>query len=118
MSTSGVRLLILGGTREERISAAVARVKAAGPSSVMEISAAALPFRRPVGPGRPRKRPVTLVINDLQDAFPDHQTSGIRLVLTQSMYLLQKWLDTIGPKTRMVLTADRRKLKETAPEAE
>jgi len=118
MSTRSVRLLILGGSRDERISTASARAQADGPSSVIELSGAALPFRRPSVPGRSRRRPITIQINDLEEAFPDNQLGGIRVVLTQAGYLLQKWLDSIGPRTRLILTADRAKLMRLAPEAE
>jgi tetratricopeptide (TPR) repeat protein len=40
-------------------------------------------------------------------AFPDAQADGHRLDLTHSNYLMQKWIDVLGPGDRIVATADR-----------
>jgi tetratricopeptide (TPR) repeat protein len=112
------RLLIVGGSREARLSAAATQVaQIASSSDLVELRAPLLPFRRPSLPFKPStKRHITLLINDLEKAFPDRQAGGLRLVLTQSTYLLQKWLDIAGPKSRVVLTADLPSLLLGAPE--
>ena len=58
-----------------------------------------------------------LVIDDIERAFPDAQAGGTRLVLTQSTYLLQKWIDRLDEGDRIVATADRAALERCAPEA-
>src|SRR5205823_2405708 len=49
--------------------------------------------------------------------FPDNQTGSTRLVLTQSAYLMQTWIDALGDDDRIVATADRAALEACAPEA-
>jgi tetratricopeptide (TPR) repeat protein len=112
------RLLIVGGSREARLSAAATQVaQIASSADLIELPAPVLPFRRPSLPFRPSaKRGITLLVNDLEKSFPDRQTGGLRLVLTQSTYLLQRWLDVAGPKSRVVLTADLPSLLIGAPE--
>jgi tetratricopeptide (TPR) repeat protein len=111
------RLLIVGGSREERLSAAATNTQVASSTDFLELHAPVLPFRRPSLPFKPSaKRPITLLINDLERAFPDRQAGGLRFVLTQSIYLLQRWLDVAGPKSRIVLTADEPSLLRGAPE--
>jgi tetratricopeptide (TPR) repeat protein len=56
-------------------------------------------------------------IDDLELAFPNRQSGGIRLVLTQSTYVLQVLVDALAPGERMVATADRAALVDRAPEA-
>jgi tetratricopeptide (TPR) repeat protein len=58
-----------------------------------------------------------LRIDDLELAFPNNQAKGTRLVLTQSTYLLQKWIDTIGPSDRIIATATGDPLRRSAAEA-
>ena len=62
-------------------------------------------------------RPRTVVIEGISAAFPDSQQGGTRLVLTQSTYLLQKWVDRLDEGDRIVATADRAPLERCAPEA-
>jgi tetratricopeptide (TPR) repeat protein len=57
-----------------------------------------------------------VLVDEIDRAFPDHQAGGTRLVLTQSTYLLQKWIDQLDPRDQIVATADRRSLEEGAPE--
>jgi tetratricopeptide (TPR) repeat protein len=61
--------------------------------------------------------PRLLRIDDLETAFPHTPASSTRLILTQSSYVLQKWIDLLGPADRIVATADRAALERTAPEA-
>jgi tetratricopeptide (TPR) repeat protein len=55
----------------------------------------------------------------LHDAFPGGQAGGTRLVLTQSSYQMQRWLDWISSRgtVRLIADADRAALEHTAPEA-
>ena len=105
--------LILGGTRDRRLQIAHA---ARFTASVVRLDAATLPFTRldaVVFPPAPR----VLLIDDLELSFPDAQAGGTRLVLTQSTYLLQKWIDRLDEGDRIVATADRAALERCAPEA-
>ena len=61
--------------------------------------------------------PRVFVLDDIERAFPDAQANGVRLVLTQSTYLLQAWLDRLDEGDRIVATADRAALERCAPEA-
>ncbi len=58
-------------------------------------------------------------IPDLTRAFPAHQVPGTRLVLTQSTYQMQRWLDWVDCRGRVTVTAgaDRDALARVAPEA-
>jgi|SRR5688572_12045166 tetratricopeptide (TPR) repeat protein len=51
------------------------------------------PFRRFVVPAHSAGEPEAVVIKSLHDAFPTGQTGAARLVLTQSTYQLQRWID-------------------------
>jgi len=57
-----------------------------------------------------------IFVEGIERAFPDRQVGGTRLVLTQSTYIVQKWLDAIGEHGHFVATADRERLQRTAPE--
>ena len=52
----------------------------------------------------------------MQHAVPDAQAGGTRLVLTQSTYLLQKWIDQTDEGDLIVATGDRVALERCAPE--
>ena len=71
---------------------------------------------RPDASSLPVAQPRLIRIDDLERAFPNAQTSGTRLILTQSTYLLQKWIDLLGPGDRIVATADAAQLAINAPE--
>ena len=106
--------LILGGTRDRRRQAArAAEVNA----PTLTLDAQTLPFILSALSQRPAARPCVLRIDDLERAFPDAQAGGTRLVLTESTYLLQKWVDLLGEGDRIVATADRAALERGAPEA-
>jgi tetratricopeptide (TPR) repeat protein len=77
------------------------------------------PFERRVVPEGAGPGPVTIVVPDLHHAFPAGQTAGTRLVLTQSTYQLQRWLDWLEahPNARVVAHAGRPELAKGAPEA-
>jgi tetratricopeptide (TPR) repeat protein len=115
--TGSVRLLILGGTPEERSGMARDRARESGPTTIVAIRGAAFPFRKAVLPQPRQRRSITLLVSDVEDAFPDNQPAGLRLILTQSRYLIQKWLNVAGPETRIIFTGDRDLLDRLAPEA-
>ena len=112
-------LLLVGGTRADRECAALAKEDALAvrPAAIVVLDAAALPFMRPAASRLPVARPRLLRLAELHQAFPNAQTSGTRLVLTQSVYLVQKWLDAIEQRDLIVATADRELLERGAPEA-
>ena len=56
-------------------------------------------------------------MDDLEAAFEFDPSASLRLIVTQSTYLLQKWIDILGDGDRIVATADREPLKHNAPEA-
>jgi len=60
--------------------------------------------------------PRVVVIEEIERAFPDFQSGGTRLVLTQSTYLLQAWIDRLDEHDLIVATADRAALEWCAPE--
>ena len=104
----------MGGSRAVR--AAAAR-RIAGDSAI-ETSPLprSWPFVRQIAPAA---LPSSLLIPDLHDAFPAGQTPGTRLVLTQSTYQLQRWLDALHhhPHVSVVAHASRAALERGAPEA-
>src|SRR4051812_34931660 len=107
-------VLIVGLSADDRSRA----VRAAVPltHTLCVLDAGTLPFTR-VGDVAFPPPPFALVIADVDRAFPDRQAGGTRLVLTQSTYLLQKWIDMLGDDDRLVVTADREALARCAPEA-
>jgi tetratricopeptide (TPR) repeat protein len=82
----------------------------------VRLDARTLPFMRMDAIALP-PAPRTVVIESIDRAFPDAQKGGTRLVLTQSTYLLQKWIDRLDEGDRIVATADREALERCAPEA-
>ncbi len=106
--------LILGGTRAERLLAA----RAAGiNTTVIALDASTLPFVRPTDVELPEPAPHTVLIEDVDRSFPDVQSPDTRLVLTQSTFLLQAWIDALDSGDRIIATADRVALERAAPEA-
>src|SRR4051794_20991540 len=83
--------------------------------AIVKLDARTLPFTRVDAVSLP-PAPRVLVIEDLELAFPDCQQGGTRLVLTQSTYLLQKWIDRLEDGDQIVATADRDALERCAPE--
>jgi tetratricopeptide (TPR) repeat protein len=107
-------LLILGGDAATRVHAARAAIPTS--HSVLTLDAGTLPFVRVSAIALPSP-PRAIVIDEIDRAFPDRQLGGTRLVLTQSTYLLQKWVDLLGEGDRIIATADTDALKRCAPEA-
>jgi tetratricopeptide (TPR) repeat protein len=112
--------LIVGGSSEARAAAGRRVADDLGASSLFEDAGAATwPFRRHVAEHVPRDADL-IVVRDVHDAFPPGQAGGTRLVLTQSVYQLQRWLDWLearGPDIHLVVEADREALRRNAPEA-
>lgn len=106
-----MRTVILGGSAGQRRWSAGRRL--AGADRVIAIDAAQLPFIRPSGDFSG----ATVCVSELDRAFPNHQAGGTRLVLTQSTYTLQKWIDAVGPDGSIVATADAAGLRANAAEA-
>jgi tetratricopeptide (TPR) repeat protein len=112
--------LIVGGTAEARAAAGRRVAEERGAANVFDdLGAAAWPFRRHAGGHVPADADL-IVARDVHEAFPAGQTGGTRLVLTQSSYLLQRWLDwldTRGGRVHLVAEADREAMRRNAPEA-
>jgi hypothetical protein len=108
-----VHLLLLGGSADDRHRAVRRHVP--DTYNTLVLDAGTLPFTRPEAIGLPPS-PRALVVDDLELAFPDHQAGGTRLVLTQSTYVMQKWIDRLDAGDRIVATADRAALERCAPE--
>jgi tetratricopeptide (TPR) repeat protein len=106
-----VHLLIVGATAGDRVREALSRA----PAPVV-LDARTLPFVRASVAGGPPP-PRSVLIEDIERAFPDNQAGGVRLVLTQSTYLVQTWIDALDASDRIVATADRAALEACAPEA-
>ena len=109
-----MHLLLLGGAARDRRRAA--RLQVPDTHTPFVLDARTLPFTRPAAIALPPS-PRALVIDDLELAFPDAQAGGTRLVLTQSSYLLQQWVDRLDEGDRIVATGDRAALMRCAPEA-
>ncbi len=112
--------LIVGGTSEARAAAGRRVAEERGAETLFEDhGAAAWPFRRHAGGHVPADADF-VVAPDVHEAFPAGQTGGTRLVLTQSTYQLQRWLDWLDArrgKVHLVAEADREGLRRNAPEA-
>jgi tetratricopeptide (TPR) repeat protein len=104
------RLVVyIGGTRDQR-AAAVRAASLPTNSPLREIHSAAFwpqlrhvmpPIQRPVADGS-----ATFWFRDLHLAFPPQRMPGIRLVLTQSTYQLQRVLDALDANPRYAVVAD------------
>jgi Flp pilus assembly protein TadD len=114
-----VHILIVGGRRADRLRAAAVWEHSGSfrPSSRFALDAASLPILRPTRAMLPVAEPRLLRIDDLERAFSVDASSSLRLIVTQSTYTLQKWIDVLGPSDRILATGDRQLLEDTAPEA-
>jgi tetratricopeptide (TPR) repeat protein len=112
--------LIVGGTSEARAAAALRVADERGAATPFEDhGTAAWPFRRHVGGHIPADADLIIAPN-VHDAFPAGQSGGTRLVLTQSSYQVQRWLDWLDARSdgvHLVLEADREAMRRNAPEA-
>src|SRR6185295_13703864 len=93
-----MNFLIVGGSRADRERAAVAEEQtiAAHAAAIVSLDSTWLAFIRPSRALLSNSSPRLIRVREIHDAFPNAQSSGTRLILTQSTYLLQKWLDTMG----------------------
>jgi tetratricopeptide (TPR) repeat protein len=98
--------LIVGATRPDRIATARARKRDYPTHARVVLDAASLPFVR-LGQLELPPAPRLVRVDDVELAFPDHQTGGVRLVLTQSTYLLQKLVDRLTSGDVVIATANR-----------
>ena len=109
-----MHLLVIGGSADDRRR--VAQTHVLDSHTVLVLDSGTLPFVRAgdiVLPPFPR----VVLVHDVECAFPNAQVGGTRLVLTQSTYLLQTWLDRLAESDRIIATADRTALERCAPEA-
>ena len=106
---------MIGANREDR--AAAVRERLAGAPHVEDTATASWPFERQVIPRGPIGAPV-IWIRDLHLAFVSGQTAGTRLVLTQSTYQLQRWLDWLETArgVRVIADGHRGALTHSSPE--
>jgi tetratricopeptide (TPR) repeat protein len=108
-----VHLLIVGGTREERL----AHARRVAGAAAYALDASALPFIRPSATHLPQPSPRVISIDDIERAFPNAQSGGTRLVLTQSTYIVQAWVDVLASDARIIATGDKAALERDAAEA-
>jgi tetratricopeptide (TPR) repeat protein len=112
--------LIVGGTSEARAAAGRRVAEEHGAENLFDDHGAAVwPFRRHVGGHVPADADL-VVAHDIHEAFPAGQAGGTRLVLTQSTYQLQRWLDWLDARrgrVYLVAEADREAMRRNAPEA-
>ena len=111
--------VIAGGSRPARDAAVAERVHTHREAQVHEAQPAAWPFLRRLDVPADASAPVVIVARGIERAFPDAQTGGTRLVLTQSSYQLQRWLDLAdrGGRVRLIADAHGGALRHAAPEA-
>ena len=106
-------LLVVGASADDRLGVAGVHVPAT--HHAFHVDTRTLPFVRAGSLSLP-PAPRALLLPDVHLAFPDAQTGGTRLVLTQSTYLLQKWIDRLDEGDVIVATADRAALEQCAAE--
>ena len=116
-------LAFVGGSREARTAAVLAHLRAAaartpGLRVALVEDAGGWPFERHAGLDAPRG-PLAVWARNLHEAFPAGQAGSTRLVLTQSTYLLQRWLDWMDARgsVTVIADADALALRRAAPEA-
>ena len=110
---------IIGGSRTHRVVTAREVAALASASLVRALPATEWPFTRAILPALDPDSPTVVLIEDLHLAFPTGQTPGTRLVLTQSTYQLQRWIDWLEqhPRASVVAHASKAELTKVAPES-
>ena len=110
---------IIGGSRTHRAVTARETAALAGHPLVPAVLAAQWPFTRAILPTLDPDSPAVVLIEDLHLACPAGQTPGTRLVLTQSTYQLQRWIDWLAqhPRASVVAHASKAALTQVAPES-
>jgi tetratricopeptide (TPR) repeat protein len=111
-----MHVIVIGETRSTRLAAADAHEAAHRGRSRLVLDAATLPFTRVDQLTLP-PAPRLVRIDDIDHAFPNGQTEGVRLVLTQSTYLLQTLMDRLDSDDVIVATAGAAALRRVSPEA-
>lgn len=109
-----MHLLLVGGAPDDRRGAARSHLPPT--HTPFTLDAATLPFVRASDVALPAP-PRCLVVHDIARAFPDAQAGGTRLILTQSTYLMQTWVDRLDDDDWIIVTGDRAALERCAPEA-
>src|SRR5215218_6579201 len=109
---------IIGGSRSDRVVSARDAAALAGSTLVPAVPASQWPFTRTILPALDANATAVVLIEDLHFAFPAGQTPGTRLVLTQSTYQLQRWIDWLDqhPHASVVAHGSRAGLTKGAPE--
>jgi tetratricopeptide (TPR) repeat protein len=109
---------IVGGRSRERVDAARTLLSSSDYDLIDHQAVAAWPFARVTVPGVAAPPPIAILIEDLHAAFLSGQTPGTRLVLTQSTYQLQRWLDwlAVRPDVSVVALGSRARLSQVAAE--
>jgi tetratricopeptide (TPR) repeat protein len=116
--------LITGGSAEKRAKTVLGFLCGAFATTrdlrvAVMTDAARWPFRRHIADGLPASGALIAWGREVHEAFPSGQTGSTRLVLTQSTYQLQRWLDWLDGRGTgcLILDADRGALHSGAPEA-
>jgi tetratricopeptide (TPR) repeat protein len=116
----GTLTLIVGGSAEARAAAAQRVAEEREATNPFDDSGvASWPFRRHPAVHVPPDADL-IGAHDFHEAFPAGQTGATRLVLTQSTYQVQRWLDWLGGRrgrVHLVADADREAMLRNAPEA-
>src|SRR5262245_41080797 len=112
-------LLLVGGSRADRLRAATDWEHTSGfrPASRLILDPATLQTIRPARSILPIAKPRLVRVDHLETAFAFDATSSLWLIVTQSTYVMQKWIDVLSDGDRIVATADRERLTQNAPEA-
>ena len=100
---------IIGGSRAERVDAARELAASAGGELIPAVPTIRWPFSRSILPAHELSSQAVVLLEDLHLAFPAGQKPGTRLVLTQSTYQLQRWIDWLDqhPHVSVVAHASR-----------
>jgi tetratricopeptide (TPR) repeat protein len=87
------------------------------PHVVVAPPASEWPFLHPLAQAL-AKSPTVIRVEDLHDAFVNHQTASTRLVTTQPVYLMNVWFDAVGDRQDVLIlaTADEDALAVSAPD--
>ena len=109
---------IIGGSRGERAAAARELAAHTGGELLPTVPTTHWPFLRTILPEHNTNFPAVVLIEDLHLAFPSGQKPGTRLILTQSTYQLQRWIDWLDrhPHVSVVAHASQAGLTDGAPE--
>jgi len=102
----GTFTALLGTPGCPTTAATVTRDRAQGQVVVVDANAHEWPFARTTTPSPVPSSPALIVIEHLDQAFPEGQGSGVRLVLTQATYQLQRWLDWLAKHPAVSVLGD------------